>query len=98
MRLNKRNLFFISLGLVLLMLTMLFPPWVVYTRGPGPATELPYGYGFLFTTKTPDNPTIAMRVNFIQLALEWLIVVVVISMAAFIDGKVKGKSGGGRPS
>ncbi len=86
---NRRIWLFVLLGAVLLLLTMLFPPWVVYTRGPGLSTELPYGHGFLFTTKNPDSPGIAMRVDFSTLALEWLVVIVLVVGAAWLDNRLR---------
>lgn len=86
---NRRIWVFVLLGAVLVLGTMLFPPWVVYTRGPGLSTELPYGRGFLFTTETPESPSIALRVDFAKLALEWLVIVILVVGAAWLDNRMR---------
>ncbi len=70
---NKRMAYILAAGIALLFLSVLFPPWVVYSRGPASVTELPYGYSFLFTTPEPESATVSIRVDFVALFVEWLV-------------------------
>ena len=70
---SARYLAIVIIGVVLLFLSVLFPPWILSTKGPGPATELPHGYAFLFTMPEPDSPTVTLRVDFKRLLLQWVI-------------------------
>lgn len=77
---NKKFYLILAAGIVLLFLSVLFPPWVVFTHGPTSVTELPYGYKFLFTAPEPDSPNVSMRVDFVTLFLEWLGLLLVVGL------------------
>ncbi len=61
------------LGVTLLFVSTLFPPWVVFTVGKTGSTELPLGFSFLFTTPEPQAAGVHMKVDFVRLVLDWII-------------------------
>lgn len=86
---NRTSFFIVTAGIVLLFFSVLFPPWVVYTKGVGGTTELPYGYTFLFTTPTPSSPNISIRVDFTALFLEWVVLFAGVGFGLWLERKKK---------
>lgn len=84
---NKRIVYILAAGISLLFLSVLFPPWVVYSRGPASLTELPYGYSFLFTTPEPQSATVSIRVDFVALFVEWLVLACGLALALWCERK-----------
>lgn len=82
---NKRSILILAAGIALLFLSVLFPPWVVFKQGPASVTELPYGFGFLFTTPQPQSANVSIRVDFTTLFLEWLVLVVGVLLALWLE-------------
>lgn len=65
----------LCVGVFLLFTSMLYPPWVAYTRNAyGGLTELPCGYGFLFTQPSPKTTNVSIKIDFAGLFIEWAIV------------------------
>jgi hypothetical protein len=65
----------LCLGVALLFVSMLYPPWIAYTRNLyGGITELPSGYGFLFTQPEPKTPNVSIKIDFAGLFVEWFVI------------------------
>lgn len=84
---TTRAVIILATGIALLFVSVLFPPWVVFSRGPSSVTELPYGYSFLFTTPEPESLNVSIRVDFPALFLEWLLVVACVTVALWLERK-----------
>lgn len=82
---SRTAVIILAIGVGLLFVTALFPPWVIFTKGPSGGTELPYGYTFLFTTPEPDSPLVSIRIDFFTLFLEWLGVIALTGLAYFLE-------------
>lgn len=87
---SRAAIVILVLGVLLLFLSILFPPWVIYTKGQGGGTELPYGYTFLFTTPEPEGEAVSIRVDFLTLFLEWAAIVACTAGALFIERRRSG--------
>lgn len=75
MRANSSVALSLGMGVVLLFLSMLYPPWVASTRNLyGGITELPCGYEFLFTQPAPETPNISIKIDFAGLFVEWTVI------------------------
>ena len=71
----------ILIGIGLIILTALFPPWVYTveggrTGGPAIHSEKPAGYGFIFLPPLPEskNPAYGIRIAFGRMFLQWFLV------------------------
>ncbi len=69
------------LGIALLFFSTLFPPWVLFTVGKSGGTELPLGFSFLFTTPEPHASGVHMRVDFIRLIIDWVVLFLWVILA-----------------
>ncbi len=69
------------LGIALLFFSTLFPPWVVFTVGKTGSTELPLGFGFLFTTPEPRTAGVHIKVDFFRLGLDWIVLLCWVVLA-----------------
>lgn len=90
---STRAVLILAAGIALLFVSVLFPPWVVFSRGPVSVTELPYGYSFLFTTPEPESANVSIRVDFLALFVEWLVLGLCISLALWLELRRKAVPG-----
>ncbi len=67
------------LGLVLLALLGLFPPWTQSITAPtGYHQEKPLGYGFILSPPQPESGVYSVTLDFRRLAVSWAVVTFVI--------------------
>ena len=83
------------IGLILLIVTCLFPPWEYTFSFRGIYSAKPAGYHFLFSPPMPlkSDYAFGVKINFIQLLIEWVaIVAFVIVMLFTVSNNKKTKS------
>ncbi len=67
------------LGLVLLALLGLFPPWTQSITAPtGFRKEVPLAYGFILSPPEPQSEIYSVTLDFRRLAVSWAVVMFVV--------------------
>ena len=83
------------IGIVLIVIMGLYPPWIITGSWQGGQTENPGGYYFLTNPPTPDYKETTgipgAKVDFSRLVIQWIIVVVI---AGGLIISVRSKSNG----
>ena len=78
-------------GLVLLIVTCLFPPWEYTFNARGIYSEKPAGYHFLFSPPEPlkYGNAYGVKINFVQLSIEWIAIVLFVTamLIIFLNNK-----------
>ena len=75
----------VVLGLVLLALFGLFPPWTESVTAPtGYHQELPRGYGFLFSPPHPNDDAYSITLDRKRLAASWAVVVLLTGVVVVL--------------
>jgi len=75
----------VVLGLVLLALLGLFPPWTQSVTAPtGFHKEVPLAYGFILSPPEPGSEIYSVTLDFRRLAVSWAVVVFVVGALVLV--------------
>lgn len=68
----------LCVGLAVIILMGIFPPWVSVLHGGRVHIEKPAGYAFVFSSPTTAGPRYGVRIDLTRLFLQWVIVAFVV--------------------
>ncbi len=79
----------IIIGLILFLTASTFPPWEYTISGRGIHSAKPAGYHFIFSSPAPEysNSHYGVKINFSQLFMEWVVIIVSVAAGVFVTLK-----------